>query len=286
MVLVRTITILGILFLNLQQESSPWMNTELTSFFSISRGERINFIIYTPPGYEDGDEHYPVVYFLHGKSGNHFLYWGWLSEAVPEAKGDPGAWITKLINEGVIPPMIIVTPDDTDGRWGQENEVMVTQELINYIDTNWRTIPNRTGRAIEGFSMGGMGASFYASRHADLYCSTLIMAAPLVEQLIPAWIENREEISQNKLEVRLVIGGDDRQLDPMRKLHRGLNSQVVSHQFDIIPGVGHNLGELYSRVGIEGLQFHADCFQNTSPVQVRQYYLPGNARRHVPKRVR
>ncbi len=282
MVLFRAISIIGILFLNLHQDSSPWMNTELSSFYSPSRGETINFIIYTPPGYEEDDKQFPVLYFLHGRGGNHFLYWGSISQVIPEAGGDAGAWISELINNEIIPPMIIVTPDDADGFWGQDNDIMITEELINHIDTNWRTIPNRTGRAIEGFSMGGMGASRYASRHADLYCSTIIMAAPHVEELIPDWEQNRREIIRKDLNVRLVVGNEDRQLEPMQVLHRSLNSQVISHQFDIVSDVGHNVGELYNRVGIEGLRFHAECFDNSDPIQLYPVYLPNVARFYIP----
>jgi enterochelin esterase-like enzyme len=258
------------------------MNTELSSFYSPSRGETINFIIYTPPGYEEDDKQFPVLYFLHGRGGNHFLYWGSISQVIPEAGGDAGAWISELINNEIIPPIIIVTPDDADGFWGQDNDIMITEELINHIDTNWRTIPNRTGRAIEGFSMGGMGASRYASRHADLYCSTIIMAAPHVEELIPDWEQNRREIIRKDLNVRLVVGNEDRQLEPMQVLHRSLNSQVISHQFDIVSDVGHNVGELYNRVGIEGLRFHAECFDNSDPIQLYPVYLPNVARFYIP----
>jgi len=282
MVLFRAISIIGILFLNLHQDFSPWMNTELSSFYSPSRGETINFIIYTPPGYEEDDKQFPVLYFLHGRGGNHFLYWGSISQVIPEAGGDAGAWISELINNEIIPPIIIVTPDDADGFWGQDNDIMITEELINHIDTNWRTIPNRTGRAIEGFSMGGMGASRYASRHADLYCSTIIMAAPHVEELIPDWEQNRREIIRKDLNVRLVVGNEDRQLEPMQVLHRSLNSQVISHQFDIVSDVGHNVGELYNRVGIEGLRFHAECFDNSDPIQLYPVYLPNVARFYIP----
>lgn len=286
MFLIRGLFIISIVFLNLRQDSSPFTNTELASFYSSSREKTIDFIIYTPPGYEENNTRFPVLYFLHGRGGNHFLLWGSISQSVPEANGDAGAWISELINNEIIPPMIIVTPDDTDGLWGQENEIMITEELINHIDTNWRTIPNRTGRAIEGFSMGGMGASRYASRHADLYCSTIIMAAPHVEELLPDWEQNRREFFNPDLNIRLVVGSDDGQLEPMQILHESLNTQIISHQFDIIPGVGHNVGELYNHVGIEGLRFHADCFDNSDPILYNLYYLPSITRFCMPIRFR
>lgn len=280
--LLKAILLISLLLRDTSQQTSPFTNTELVSFYSPSRDQEITFVIFTPPGYDDSEQSYPVLYFLHGRSGNHFLYWGAISHSVPEAEGDAGAWISGLIQEGIIPPMIIVTPDDADGMWGETNETMITRELVEYVDTHWRTIPDRTGRAIEGFSMGGMGASRYAARHPDIYCSTIIMAAPGVDPLIEDWKNNREAILENDLKVRLVVGSEDDQLDPMTGLHEDLNSLEVPHDFEIVPAVGHDLGALYNAVGVVGLQFHGSCFQDLPPVETHHIFLPGIIRHYVP----
>ncbi len=279
--LFQIIFISSLLLGDTHQQTSPFTNTELVSFYSPSRGQDINFVIFIPPGYNDSVQRYPVLYFLHGRSGNHFLFWGAISHSVPEAEGDAGAWITRLIQNGVIPPMIIVTPDDADGMWGETNEIMITRELVEYVDSHWRTIPNRTGRAIEGFSMGGMGASRYAARHPDLYCSTIIMAAPGVEPLIEDWEANREAILESDLKVRLVVGSEDDQLEPMTGLHEDLNSLQIPHEFEVVPGVGHDLGMLYNAVGIPGLQFHGACFNRLPPGGSHRTYLPGIIRSFI-----
>jgi enterochelin esterase-like enzyme len=240
-------------------------NWSESSFFSQSRNREIRFAIYVPPGYESGDERYPVLYFLHGRGVGYLLYWGAIQGRV--AHGDPGAWFNQLIADEVIPPVIIVTPDDEEGGWGAENETMVTEELIAHIDQNWRTIANRSGRAIEGFSMGGMGANRYGARHPDLYCSTIIMAAPDVSPLELDWQENKEAILENELDVRLAVGGEDDQVVPMTALDSALTTLGIPHEFEIVPGVPHDFGTLYNEVGIEGLQFHAACFErNRTPV--------------------
>jgi predicted esterase len=46
----------------------------------------INFLINTPPGYEENDKQFPVLYFLHGRGGNHLLYWAAISQSIPEAE--------------------------------------------------------------------------------------------------------------------------------------------------------------------------------------------------------
>jgi len=279
---IKSFSIVGFLFLILLQNQSPFTNTELSSFYSESRDAMIDFIIFTPPGYENSTERYPVLYFLHGSSGNHYLYWGAISHYVQDADGDAGAWISSLIEEGEIPPLIIVTPDDSDGQWGETNQEMITEELIQHIDANWRTIPNRTGRAIEGFSMGGMGASRYSAELSELYCSSIIMAAPHSDELVPAWETNKEKILANELEVRLVVGTEDPQLDSMTFLNENLNTLEIPHQFELLPNIGHNVGEIYNVVGLKGLQFHAECFQRAKPILKYPIYIPNVVKYHIP----
>lgn len=282
MVYNKFISIVGVLFVILFQNQSPFTNTELSSFYSESRGKTIDFIIFTPPGYENSTKRYPVLYFLHGSSGNHYLYWGAISQFVPDANGDAGAWISELITEGEIPPLIIVTPDDSDGKWGEMNEKMITEELIHHIDANWRTIPNRTGRAIEGFSMGGMGASSYSAKFSDIYCSSIIMAAPHSDDLVPTWEENVGEVLENELKTSLVVGLEDPQLDSMTFLSKSLIALEIPHQFKLLTGVGHNVGEIYNQFGVEGLKFHAECFQNAKPVYQNPIFIPGVFNHNIP----
>lgn len=246
----------------------------------------ISFAIYTPPGYESGDQHYPVLYFLHGIGSGYLLYWAAISEAIPEANGDAGAWLNQLITAATIPPLIIVTPDDTDGEWGVTNETMVTDELIAHIDSNWRTIPNRSGRAIEGFSMGAMGASMYAARNSNLYCSTIIMSIPDAEPQISFWQENYEKILADHLMTRLIVGEEDGCcFDSTIQFHNDLLSIDIPHEFETYPDIIHYFGDLYNQSGIDGLQFHANCFESANPPPnfKNETYLPVIHRRYLPE---
>jgi enterochelin esterase-like enzyme len=282
MLFIKNLLILALMFFPFPRDKTPWTNTEEGSFYSPSRDMMISFVIFTPPGYQESTERYPVLYFLHGISGNHYMYWGQINAYVPDANGDSGAWISELITEEIIPPMIIVTPDDADGMWEETNDVMITQELINYIDANWRTIPNRSGRAIEGFSMGGMGASQYSAKHPNLYCSTNIMSAPFGDELILDWENNEQEILDSDLQVHLEAGSKDSQLNSMTTLHEGLTTLEIPHQFKIVQGIRHNFGELYNQIGIESLQFHGKCFEEYVPSPFHRVFLPIVRRRYIP----
>lgn len=136
-------------------------------------GKQRRMTVYTPAGYEQGKEKYPVLYLLHG------------------AGGDEEAWMTlgrtsqimdNLIAKGQCRPMIVVM---TNGNpWQQaapgESAAGMTQpamkfdpsqksfeeafgDVISYVESNYRTIRKKEARAVAGLSMGG-GHSFNISR--------------------------------------------------------------------------------------------------------------------------
>lgn len=133
-----------------------------------------NVSIYLPRGYDrQQTKRYPVVYLLHGFSGNKTGAndWEWAFSAED---------VNKVIASGMVRPMIIVMPDAcnqfggsmytnsiTTGFW----EDFITKDLIDFVDSNYRSIPNRESRGIAGFSMGGYGAIKIAMKHSDIYRS-------------------------------------------------------------------------------------------------------------------
>ena len=131
--------------------------------------------IYTPPGYENGTEKYPVLYLLHGMGGDEEA---WI------ALGRTSQILDNLIAQGKAKPMIVVM---TNGNVAQEaapgesslglykptmqlpNTMDGTMEqtfidVIRFVDQQYRTIPEKKGRAIAGLSMGG-----YHSLHISRY---------------------------------------------------------------------------------------------------------------------
>jgi enterochelin esterase-like enzyme len=111
-------------------------------------GSQGSFYVYLPPGYAATNQHYPVIYLLHGydQTAAAFLETGVQST------------LDSLIARHAIAPMIAVMVEGSQGdRWRQGNEryVIEVQELV---DRMLPTIANRNGRAIAGVSMGGYGA--------------------------------------------------------------------------------------------------------------------------------
>lgn len=141
------------------------------TFHSELVDQDVGYCVYLPPGYAESDERYPVIYSLHGNGGNEFT----CVNAAPVLQDG--------ITSGRWPAMIMVFPNgghstfyknSHDGKFPIES--IVLDELIPYIDATYRTVPKRTHRAIEGFSMGGRGSTRLAVKHPDMFCSLFCQA--------------------------------------------------------------------------------------------------------------
>ena len=129
--------------------------------FSPAMNKNIKAVVIKPDTYKNGKK-FPVVYLLHGYSGN---YADWITK-VPD--------ITRYADEYNI---IIVCPDGNFSSWYFDSpvdsawkyETYVSTELVNWIDTHFSTINNKNGRAITGLSMGGHGALYLAFKHQDVF---------------------------------------------------------------------------------------------------------------------
>jgi enterochelin esterase-like enzyme len=132
-------------------------NVQQILFPSKSTNTSRRAFVYTPPGYDkDTNKKYPVLYLQHG--------WG-EDETAWSNQGRVNLIMDNLIAEGKIKPFLIVM------TYGMTNEVkygglasfkiepfqtVLVEELIPYVDSNFRTLSNQANRAMAGLSMGGM----------------------------------------------------------------------------------------------------------------------------------
>ncbi len=134
--------------------------------------------IYLPPSYaKQPNRRYPVVYFLHGYGINAERYWDIMH--VPEAAD-------KAMTAGTVHEMILVHPDaftiyngsmysvsPTTGDW----ESFIAHDLVEYIDSHYRTISNRMSRGLSGHSMGGYGTMRIGMKYPDVFSSLYAMSS-------------------------------------------------------------------------------------------------------------
>ena len=110
--------------------------------------------IYLPPGYDSSpDKHYPVIYFLHSYGIDHTAFFG----GYPWYSVDFKTICDDLISSGEIDPMIVVSPNAYNKYWGSfytNSSVtgnwgdFIVEDLINYIDRNFRTLPQKESRGL------------------------------------------------------------------------------------------------------------------------------------------
>lgn len=136
-------------------------------------------VVYLPPDYETSDERFPVVYCLTGFTGRGRMFLNDNAFTPNFAER-----MDMLISAKKIRPMIAVMPDCFTRYGGSQYinssatgnyEDYLTNELISFVDENFRTIPDKNSRAMMGKSSGGYGALICGLRHADkfgLVCST------------------------------------------------------------------------------------------------------------------
>lgn len=141
------------------------------SFQGPITGQPVNFSIYLPQGYASMTERLPVIYHLHGLDGTHNS---------PQINAVPSSYEAARA-AGLIDPAIIVFPDGYGNSFWADSattnkpaETNVIRELIPYVDANYQTIADRGSRVIQGFSMGGFGASMYAAKFPDVFSISVL----------------------------------------------------------------------------------------------------------------
>jgi len=135
------------------------------SFHSVALDAEMHALVFLPAGYEGGTTRYPVVYFLHGLPAAATAYAGnkWLAGALA-AGGKPAILVEPLG----------ARTNDSDAEYlnwgpGRNWETYISSEVVDYIDTHFRTIASRRGRALVGLSAGGYGAVILGIHHLDRF---------------------------------------------------------------------------------------------------------------------
>ncbi|MCF0159390.1 MAG: esterase [Bacteroidaceae bacterium] len=139
--------------------------------------------VYTPYGYETSKKSYPVLYLLHGGGGD---------EEAWSSMGRAAQIMDNLIEKGLAEPMIVVMPNGNPGQQAAATMGLpvsnvdyrapenanayvksLCEEIIPFIQKEYRAIPKKSARAIAGLSMGGghtTAATFLYPNLFDYIC--------------------------------------------------------------------------------------------------------------------
>jgi enterochelin esterase family protein len=243
-------------------------------------------LVYTPPGYRNSPERYPVLYLLHGWGGDENE---WLE------LGRTAQIMDNLLTEHKIVPMIVVMPNGHHDRRAvpdisappstadlaplpprgyditpsiTEITKSVVDDLVPYVDQNFRTIQSSSSRAIAGLSMGGAQSTYIGLNNPDEFAwvasfSGAIIAwpgmmipakAPAQEGAagppIPRYSLNLEAITKNvpglnesindKLRLLYISCGlDDGLITSNQQFEAWLTEHKIHFAHEEVPGYAH-----------------------------------------------
>lgn len=222
----------------------------------------VSLLVYTPPGYFDvGDtRRFPVLYWLHGSGANHLQLEPTLA-ALPVAGSGAAAKLDQLIADDEIPPLLMVSVAAPGGNWDSSLLDLITGEVIDYVDATYRTQARRSGRGIEGFSLGSQGLSIYATARPDLFASISLVAGAF---LSANWTTAAPALLREESEVYITVGDADAAYPQTASFDSQLTMLGIPHVFDVVPAVGHTNTGLYAARGVDILRWHGERFALTS----------------------
>jgi enterochelin esterase-like enzyme len=250
-------------------DSVPNVTYVDNTFFSPALGQNASYLVVLPPGYDqEPGRFYPVLYMLHGIGGfrSEWLGYGFVEHA------------RKLMAEGVIEPMIIVFPEGGPFFWvnkfpdGPRYGDFVAVDVVNQIDSRYRTIPTREGRAIGGLSNGATGALQIGLRHQSVF-GTIGSHSPAVRTLDEApeffgdqaWFEEfvypgtiARTTGGSGQRILVDIGVADEWIERALNLSQDLTAAGIDHELQI-PDGGHD-GFYWHERSPDYLRFYNQSF--------------------------
>jgi endo-1,4-beta-xylanase len=258
------------------------------TFHSVTINADASYLIYLPPGYDQGEQRYPVIYWLHGLGGSP-------SRGGPSFAKD----LDEAIRAGDAPPAIVVSVNGLEySRWYDSKDgtmpvdTVFIKDLIPHIDATYRTIDAREGRAVEGFSMGGFGAIRFGFKYPDVFAAATsisgafrsgpgIRGGPISGE---SWsrahfqkifggdteyylatspqvlAEKNADQIRGRLRIRLYAGADDGQGAVTDNFHALLEKRNIPHDYARVPGVAHRQQKMYDTLGRKHFQFYREVF--------------------------
>jgi len=235
----------------------PHGNLTKVWYQSPTLGMQRRMYVYTPAGYDEGNNKYPVLYLLHGGGG------------------DEDAWTTmgracyimdNLIAEGKAKPMIVVM---TNGNPGQSAAVTdrkpapegsgpmgmgnndfpnsLVKDVIPYIEGHYRVLPSNEKRAIAGLSMGALQTQITSVNNPALFHYIGVFSIGLqmefgetTEKLIQAYDTNLAKLEQNGYKLFYIgCGVDDFVYEGVKLLRQKLDEHNFKYIYNETPG-GHS----------------------------------------------
>ncbi|MCB9281313.1 MAG: esterase [Lewinellaceae bacterium] len=172
----------------------PHGDIRIKKYYSRALNAWREMYIYTPPGYDDAAEKYPVLYLLHGGGEDQR---GWATQ------GRTDLIIDNLLAEGKAKPMLVVMLDGNMGGPGgiagfNENllrsfETELLQAAIPFVESNYKVKTDARDRALAGLSMGGLQTLYAGIKNTDKFAYLGVFSS--------GWFANNPQLSDPQYEL-------------------------------------------------------------------------------------
>jgi len=229
------------------REANKRGNLDHVWYNSPTIGTTRRMFVYTPYGYADSKQKYPVLYLLHGGGGDEDA---WCN------MGRACQILDNLIEQGKAVPMIVVMPNGNPGQQAAQTSLLpertfdrndpafanlyihsLVKDIVPYIESHYRAIANPNSRAISGLSMGG-GHTMAATNTYPGFFSWIL---PLSMGIQPN--QNMDEAFQaiKKKGYKLywvACGNEDFLWESAQNLDAALTRNGLEHTFYVTDG-GH-----------------------------------------------
>jgi enterochelin esterase-like enzyme len=214
-------------------------------YFGKTSNTNRHCFVYTPPDYDkDVTKRYPVLYLQHGYTEGE-SGWG--------AQGHAGLIMDNLLAEGKTKPFMIVMENGGIsgsaigagarrgggrggfGGMGGEFERVLLEDVIPYIDANFRTLADQPHRAMAGLSMGGMQTRQITLAHLDTFSHIGLFSGG---SITPADVNNTAGFKE-KVKVLFISCGSKENPSGIQSNHNALDQAGIKNTVYVSPSTAH-----------------------------------------------
>jgi enterochelin esterase-like enzyme len=215
---------------------------------SSTLGAQRSMHVYTPPGYDNGKDRYPVLYLLHG-SGDEDSGWSTIGRA--------GFIIDNLLSDKKAKPLIVVMPNGSMPRPANRSEdaearaalrKQFTNELLNdvipVVEKNYRVLADSEHRALAGLSMGGAQTLGVVLSHPEKFAYVAVWSAGIRESADEfakqhaAFLSDPARINKQIKLFSVCVGDKDFALAGSKNLSEALKKHGIKNELHVSGG-GH-----------------------------------------------
>lgn len=228
----------------------PHGEVRTVHYYSQSEGAWRPLMVYTPAGYNESKQEYPVVFIQHGGGEDHR---GWMEQ------GRTAQIMDNLIAAGKAVPMIVVSANSNvqsrnggmgggyswQGMQAFRNELI--ENVLPFVEKNYRVKKDRKSRAMCGLSMGG-GQSFYIGlRTPEVFANVGVFSTGMfggisgasnfdLEKEVPGMMTDTKTFNKQLDVFFLSCGEQDPRIEYTRNIVKKMRDGGVKVRFNSYPG--------------------------------------------------